>query len=97
MINAQNTIIGHSKYINVVRVSPNDKLIASSSQDKSIKIWEPKTLKNLLVLQGHKRGVWDIAFSPTEKVLVSGSGDKLIKTWNLNSGECLATLQGHAD
>lgn len=31
---AQLTIMAHQKYINCVRVSPNDKLIATSSQDK---------------------------------------------------------------
>lgn len=36
---ADMTIMGHNKYINSVKVSPNDKLIASSSQDKTIKIW----------------------------------------------------------
>jgi len=78
-------------------MAPNDKLLASASQDKSIKIWDPSSLKLLLTLQGHKRGVWDIAFSPIEKVLVSGSGDKTIKLWNLSTGSCLQTLQGHVD
>lgn len=41
---AQMTIMAHQKYINCVRVSPNDKLIATSSQDKSIKLWCPQTL-----------------------------------------------------
>jgi U3 small nucleolar RNA-associated protein 13 len=91
------TIMAHRKYINVIKVAPNDKLIASASQDKTIKIWEASNLNNTLTLSGHKRGVWDIAFSPTEKVLVSGSGDMLIKTWNLSTGACLATLQGHTD
>ena len=38
------TVVGHQKYINVVRVSPNDKLIASCSQDKNIKIWNSSNL-----------------------------------------------------
>jgi WD40 repeat protein len=37
--NASMTVMAHQKYINVTRVSPNDKLIASSSQDRTIKIW----------------------------------------------------------
>ena len=36
---ASMTVVAHQKYINVVKVSPNDKLIASSSQDRSVKIW----------------------------------------------------------
>ena len=41
---AEMTIMAHQKYINAVRISPNDKLIATSSQDKTIKIWESKSL-----------------------------------------------------
>ncbi len=38
---AQRTTVGHTKDINVVRVSPNDKFIASGSQDRSIKVRFP--------------------------------------------------------
>ena len=54
------TIMAHQKYINTVRVSPNDKFIATSSQDKTIKIWEAGSLNLKTTLSGHKKGVWDI-------------------------------------
>ena len=34
------TIMAHQKYINAVKVAPNDKVIATSSQDKTINIWQ---------------------------------------------------------
>ena len=88
--------MAHQKYINSVRVSPNDKLIATSSQDKTINIWQAGALTLKKTLKGHKSGIWDIQFAPTEQLLVSASGDKTCKVWNVGSGECLATLQGHA-
>ena len=33
------TVMGHQKYINIAKFSPNDKFIASGSQDKTVKIW----------------------------------------------------------
>lgn len=92
---AQMTIMAHQKYINAVRVSPNDKLVATSSQDKTINIWQASSLQLKKTLKGHSSGIWDIQFAPTEQLLVSASGDKLCKVWNVGSGECLATLQGH--
>ncbi len=63
---AQMTIMGHQKCINVVRVSPNDKLIASGSNDKSIKLWDAQSLTALGTLSGHRKGVWDLCFSPVD-------------------------------
>lgn len=63
-------MVGHEKEINVVKYSPNEKLIATGSQDKGIKIWDVKKLENIMTLTGyilfilgHKRGVWDLSFS----------------------------------
>ena len=38
VFSAHNTLIAHQKDINAVRFSPNEKLIASASQDKSINV-----------------------------------------------------------
>jgi len=89
------TIMAHQKYINCVRVSPNDKMIATSSQDKQIKLWDSNQLKLVATLTGHKKGVWDIQFNPSEQMLVSASGDDDLKIWNLTTHACVCTLQGH--
>jgi U3 small nucleolar RNA-associated protein 13 len=60
-------------------------MIASSSQDKTIKIWSSHDLLLQLTLTGHKKGVWDCAFSPVDKLLVSASGDKTVRVWNLTN------------
>ena len=86
------TIMAHQKYINAVRISPNDKLIATSSQDKTIKIWEAATLTLKTTLSGHRKGVWDIQFAPIEQLIVSACGDKTVKVWSINDGKCMTTL-----
>lgn len=92
---AQLTIMAHQKYINAVKISPNDKLIATSSQDKTIKIWDAKSLTLLKTMSGHRRGIWDIQFSPTDQLIASASGDNSLRVWSIATGQAVATLQGH--
>lgn len=86
--------ITHDEEINMVRISPNEKMIASCSYDKSIKIFNRK-LEELSCLKGHRRAVIDISFSKYAKLLASASTDKTIKIWNLSDYTCLNTFEGH--
>ena len=85
----------HEKDINIVSVAPNDSLIATGSQDKTVKLWKANTLSLVATLKGHRRGVWDCQFSPFDRVLATGSGDKAIKLWSLSDFSCVRTFQGH--
>lgn len=91
----------HDKDVNALAVSPNDRLIASASQDKLIKVWHAQTSNgaSLLALagtcRGHKRGVWAVEFSPVDQCLASASGDKTVKIWSVKDFSCLKTFEGH--
>ncbi len=89
------TVKAHTKDINGIACAPNDKLVATASQDKSIKLWQVPSLQQVGTLTGHKRGVWACAFSPTEQVLASASGDNTVRIWDLATQACVATLEGH--
>ncbi len=67
-------VSGHDKDINALVLSPDDRLLASASQDKSIKLWGLPSLVLGKTLRGHRRGVWGVAFSPVDKLLVSAAG-----------------------
>lgn len=91
----------HDKDVNALAVSPNDRFIASASQDKLIKIWHAQTSNGSSRLslagtcRGHKRGVWSIEFSPVDQCLASASGDKTVKIWSMKDFTCLKTFEGH--
>jgi WD40 repeat protein len=86
---------GHCDRILSVVFSPDGKILASGSADRTIKLWNSYTGKLIKTLQGHRSWVWGIAISPDSKFLASGSYDHTVKVWDLESGECLQTLQGH--
>ncbi|XP_053132239.1 transducin beta-like protein 3 [Hemicordylus capensis] len=94
-LNADVTEKAHTKDINSVAVSPNDKLIATGSQDKTAKLWSTDSCTHLGTFSGHKRGVWCVQFSPVDQVLATTSADGTVKLWGLQDFSCLKTFQGH--
>ncbi|CAL7933041.1 unnamed protein product [Xylocopa violacea] len=94
-LNPNHTTLAHQKDINSVTISPNDKLIATGSQDKTAKLWSADDLQLLGVFHGHRRGVWCVRFSPIDQVLMTTSADCTIKLWSLTELHCLKTFEGH--
>ncbi|MGF2034259.1 MAG: WD40 repeat domain-containing protein [Nostoc sp. CmiVER01] len=71
-------LTGHSDRVCSVASSPNGKIIASSSKDKTLKLWQVDTGNELCTFSGAEDAVYSVAFSPDGKTLASGSGDKTI-------------------
>uniref|UniRef100_A0A672SB73 Notchless protein homolog 1 n=1 Tax=Sinocyclocheilus grahami TaxID=75366 RepID=A0A672SB73_SINGR len=90
-------LTGHQALVNEVLFSPDTRLIASASFDKSIKIWDGKTGKYLTSLRGHVGPVYQVAWSADSRLLVSGSSDSTLKVWDIKKGKLNADLPGHAD
>ena len=82
----------HEKDINSIDVSPDDKIFATASQDRTIKLFNVENGQPRATLKGHKRGVFSVKFSPKEGFLASGSFDNTIKLWSLRNFECLMVL-----
>ncbi|XP_030078246.1 notchless protein homolog 1 isoform X1 [Microcaecilia unicolor] len=88
---------GHQALINEVLFSPDARIIASASFDKSIKLWDGKTGKYLASLRGHVSAVYQISWSADSRMLVSGSSDSTLKVWDVKSRKLAIDLPGHAD
>ena len=56
--------------------SPDGKRLATASADKTAKVWDAFSGRELLTLRGHTVLVNSVAFSPDGKRLATASGDK---------------------
>lgn len=70
-------------------VAPNDKLLATGSQDRTAKLWALPQCQLLGTFSGHRRGLWCVQFSPMDQVLATASADGTIKLWALQDFSCL--------
>ncbi|HZY83756.1 MAG TPA: WD40 repeat domain-containing protein [Gemmataceae bacterium] len=84
-------IKGHTNTVHAVAFAPDGRLIATGSEDKTIRIWGAATGQRQERIS-HTDPVYCLAFSPDGKTLASGGTDKAVTLWDVASGEKKKTL-----
>jgi len=71
-------------------------IMASICDDRTIRIWDSKTNKELMKLEGHKGGIHSM-IKLSDGTLASASHDKTIRIWDPKTGKELKKLEGHEE
>ena len=68
--------------------SPDGKTLASASDDKTVRLWEAASGKEISKLQGHQGEVLSVAFSPDGRTLASAGSNTTVLVWRLSEVYC---------
>jgi len=97
--------VAHDRYswcyfVNTIVYSPayvvkfvNVNTVFSCSDDKSVKLWDILTAKNISTFVGHSDYVRAASIFPdNESLIASGSYDHIVKIWDIRSGKCVIEI-----
>jgi WD40 repeat protein len=90
----QTRLMGHRDRVASLVFSPDGRALVSGSIDKTVRIWDSWTGKELRKIDAHPEGVNAVAISGDGKTIASGSFDQTAKTWDFESGRLLRTFKG---
>jgi WD40 repeat protein len=76
----------HGESVRSLAFAPIEQLLASASNDNTIRLWRLGNSREERVLAGHSAAVVSLAFSTDGQLLASSSIDKTIRLWQVASG-----------
>ncbi|XP_028189089.1 transcriptional corepressor LEUNIG-like isoform X6 [Glycine soja] len=86
----------HSLLVTDVRFRPGSTIFATSSFDRSVRLWDAaRPTSSLLKLTGHAEQVMSLDFHPRKvDLLCSCDSNDVIRMWNINQGVCMHITKG---
>jgi WD40 repeat protein len=86
---------GHAGAVVAASFSPDGRRIVTASDDKTARVWDAESGKEIVVLKAHEGAVSSASFSPDGCRIVTASKDRTARVWDAGGGTAIAVLKAH--
>lgn len=86
--------LGHSDVVTDLALTGDGKTLVTGSEDKTVRVWEAGTGKQLRLFQGHMAGVTAVAVRADGRQAASAAEDGSIRLWDLSPADDHRALAG---
>lgn len=90
----QATLNGHDWIVTCAAFSPDGRLLATGSQDHTVRVWDVEGRSVLTNLSAHTATVWSVAFTPDGRQLLTSGFDQQVKFWDTTTWQMTAQFAG---
>ena len=90
-----NSLRGHDGPIHAMGLSEDGRIVATGSEDLTVRVWDSKTVLEKTELSEHERVVNAVCFAPDSDRLASGSSDGTARQWDVESSNSLGQPISH--
>ncbi len=90
-------LVGHAEEVSALAFSPDSLVLASGSEDRTIRIWDPAVGQLRTIYTGHRGKVHSVSFIGSGTILFSASKDRTICEWDMMTSELRKTMEGHTN
>lgn len=89
-------LTGHEGAVHGLAFNGDGTMLATASQDTTVRLWDIAAGEHLTTLSGHRSNVRAVAFSPDGETLVTG-GHITVRLWDVETGKGIAELTEHGN
>lgn len=88
---------GHKRGVWDCQFSSHDRVIATCSGDKTIKLWSLEDYSCIRTFQGHSAGTLRVRFLSGGLQLITCDGEGMVRLTDIRSSECVFSIDAHDD
>jgi len=90
-------LIGHTRWVSSVAYSPDGHKLATVSDDGTVRVWNPDSGLQEVVIDGHVGTIVALAFNPREPQIATGADAGCVNLWNSESGASEGILSSEGE